>query len=221
MSRFSFLNVGLALLTVTAAASATTFRFDTAPFAGTDVLNIPGRQVVGGEDFLSFDTAQDVFSLDGRPFNVGGPVHFLNSVAGRLPDGGFNIVVLETFDDDNNPQTPFGAGNAANLIADRITTPEAGFFVYFNQGLDLARLVYSTDLSSNTADLQILARMLNLTGAEGRSRLVGFTAANFRITGAVTGAVPEPSTLWMVAPAFGLITPFVLRRKRGRRAVQS
>lgn len=217
MSGFSILNVGLALFTMAASASATTFRFDTAPFAGTNVLNIPGRQVVGGEDFLSFNTAEDVFSLDGRPFHVSGPVHFINSVAGRLPAGGLNVVVLETFDDDNNPLTPFGAGNAANLIADRITTPGPGFFVYFNQSLNLPRLVYSTDLSSNTADLQILARMLNLTGAAGRSGLVGFTGANFTIT----GSVPEPSALSMAGLAFGLIAPFALRKRRGRRAVHS
>ena len=32
-----------------------------------------------------------------------------------------------------------------------------GFFIYFNSGLDLPRLVYSTDLSDNTADLKVLA----------------------------------------------------------------
>jgi hypothetical protein len=109
-----------------------------------------------------------------------------------------NVVVLETFDDDNNPLTPFGAGNAANLIAARITAPGPGFFIYFNQGLNLPRLVFSTDLNDNTADLKILARMLNLTGASGRDALETFTASNFTLTTDESSTVPEPSTLLLL-----------------------
>src|SRR3954462_11328529 len=161
--RHSFLYcLGAALSLFSAAASANTFRFDTDPFAGTNVLNTPGRQVVGGENFISFSISQDVFSLESTVFGVAGPVNFANASAANLSGQGLNVVVLESFDNDNNAATPFGAGNAADLIAGRITTPGAGFFIYFNQGLDLPRLVYSTDLSSSSADLKILARMLNL-----------------------------------------------------------
>jgi hypothetical protein len=175
---------------------AATFRFDDVPFAGTNVLTTPGRQVVGGEDFLSFAIGADVYSLDPAAFGVNGPVSFVNDVAAGVPSGGVNVVVLQSFDDDANALTPFGAGNAANLIADQISTPGAGFFIYFNQGLDLPRLVFSTDLSDRNADLQILARMLNLTGQSGRNQIPNFTAANFDIS---PTTVPEPSTLSMIA----------------------
>src|SRR5205085_1567087 len=138
---------------------ASTFRFDTDPFAGTNVLNTPGRQVIGGEDFLSFSISRDVFSMNTAAFGVSGPVNFVNALAPNIPAGGVNVVVLDSFDNDNNPLTPFGAGQAADLIANQITTPGAGFFVYFNQSLDLPRLVFSTDLNDNNADLKILARM--------------------------------------------------------------
>ena len=212
--RRSIYTLGLAVLLLSLAASATTFSFDTDPFAGTPVLGVPGRQIVGGEQFISFSPGRDVFQFSSPAFGVSGPVNFVNSTAQGVPSGGVNVVVLETFDDDNNPLTPFGAGQAANLIADRITTPGAGFFIYFNQSLDLPRLVYSTDLSSNTSDLKILARMLNLNGAEGKNELPDFTADNFEITTA-TNAVPEPASLLMMSTGLLGVGGVLRRRIRG------
>jgi hypothetical protein len=201
--RFStFYGVAIVLITLSSAASATTFTFDQAPFAGTDVRNIPGRQIVGGEQFISFSPATDIFSLESTVFGVGSDLKFANGLVSALPQSA-NVVVLETLDDDNNPLTPFGAGQAADLIASRITTPGPGFFIYFNQSLNLPRLVYSTNLSSNTADLQILARMLNLFGAEGQNALPNFTAANFEITTA-TSAAPEPASLLLLLSALAV-----------------
>jgi hypothetical protein len=206
--------IAFAVAAMCSAAHATTFTFDKDPFAGTNVLNTPGRQIIGGEDFLSFSTSRDIFSLESTVFGTGNTVNFVNSTAPNIPSSGVNIVVLETFDNDNNPLTPFGAGNAADLIASEITTPGPGFFVYFNQSLNLPRLVFSADLSDNNADLKVLARMLNLTGQDGRNALPTFTAANFAITTTATAA-PEPSSLSMFG-AFGLIGAgySVLRRKR-------
>src|SRR5262245_27780760 len=133
----SFCYMVLLLVAMCSTAHATTFRFDTDPFANTNVLNIPGRQIIGGEEFISFSTGSDVFSLDPAVFGMGSSVNFVNASASVIPASGVNVVVLQTFDDDNNPLTPFGAGNAANLIADRVTTPGPGFFIYFNQSLDL------------------------------------------------------------------------------------
>jgi len=204
--------IGIALGVICSTAHATTFTFDKDPFAGTNVLNTPGRQIVGGEDFINFSIATDVFSLDPTVFGTEGTVNFINALAPDIPAGGVNIVVLETFDNDNNPLTPFGAGNAADLIANQITTPGAGFFIYFNQTLDLPRLVFSTDLSDGKADLKVLARMLNLNGQTGRDALPTFSASNFTMT----SAVPEPSSLTMMA--FGLIGVgcCVLKRNQSR-----
>jgi len=196
MHRFAFYCAG-ALLALCSTAHATTFRFDTDPFAGTNVLNTAGRQVVGNEDFINFSIPTDTFSLESSVFGVTGPLNFVNATAPLLPATGVNVVVLQSFDDDANPLTPFAAGNAANLIADKITSPGAGFFIYFNQGLDLPRLVYSTDLSDNSADLKILARMVNLTGDSGRNAVPTFSAANF----ALTTAVPEPSSFFGILAA--------------------
>jgi hypothetical protein len=198
MRRFVCGCIGIALVALCSTAEASTFRFDDDPFAGTNVRNTPGRQIVGGELFISFLTPTDLFSFDPAAFGVNGPVHFVNGVAANVPASGVNVVVLQTFDDDANPLTPFGAGNAANLIAGQITTPGAGFFIYFNQGLDLPRLVFSTDLDDPNADLKILARMLNLTGQNGRNALAGFTADNFEIT---SKDVPEPASLALFGAA--------------------
>lgn len=214
MRRFAVHYIGIAFVALSATAHASTFTFDTDPFAGTNVRNDPGRQIVGGENFVVFSPGQDVFSLDSKVFGVGGTVNFVNESADLPLPGGVNVVVLETFDDDNNPGTPFGAGNAANLIASKITTPGPGFFIYFNQSLDLPRLVYSTDLSDTNADLKILARMLNLTGAEGRNAMPDFTAADFAFTPAVS-TVPEPSSFFMML-VVGVAGMSIYRSKRVR-----
>jgi hypothetical protein len=175
----------VALFALGTTANATVFTFNTAPFAdqaGQDAANTPGRQVVGGEPNITFSISDDVFALDQGAFGVGGQVQFINSLTGNLPSNGVNIIVVQ----DTSP-LPFAAGVAANLIAEKITEDGAGFFVYFNSGLDAARLVFSPNLNDNTVDLRVLARMTNLDDA---SVLPGFTEANFTIV-----PVPEPATL--------------------------
>jgi hypothetical protein len=200
----------IALFTVSGMLNAAVIRFDSDPFAGSTALTTPGRQVVGNEPSIAFSIPADVFSLDPAVFNVVSAVLFANDVAANLPTTGVNVVVLQTLDNDANPATLFGAGNAADLIAAQITSPGPGFFIYFNQNLNLPRLVYSTDLSINTADLKILARMPNLTGQT--AALPTFTASNFEIT-----AVPEPSTgVLMTAAAALWACGYGLRRRRYR-----
>jgi hypothetical protein len=213
MRHNTFYCIAVVLLALNSIANASTFRFDTDPFAGTNVLTTPGRQIVGGESFISFSTAADVFSLESTVFGVGSTVNFVNAPASALPATGVNVVVLESFDDDNNLLTPFGAGQAANLIAGQVATPGAGFFIYFNQALDLPRLVYSTDLSSQTSDLKILARMLNLNGAAGRNLMPTFTESNFTIT-TTEAAVPEPVSGLLTLPALSALFFYARRRSR-------
>jgi len=84
MRQLTLYCIGAALLALCPAAPATTFTYNTEPFAGTNVLNTPGRQLVGGEDFLSFFVASDVFSIDAVAFGVAGPVRFVDSTAANL-----------------------------------------------------------------------------------------------------------------------------------------
>lgn len=203
-------HVLIAFFAFSTSISAATFNFLTDPFAGSDALTTPGRQIVAGEPSISFNTASDVLTFDLATFGVSS-LNVANNVIGSIPATGANVIVLETFDNDANAATPFGAGNAAALIAAQITSSAPGFFIYFNSGLDLPRLVYSTDLSENTADLKILARMTNLTGQAGRDTLPSFNASNF-------AATPEPSSFLLIAAACALGVSGYARRRRYDRA---
>ena len=206
--------VGIAFALLFAAAtpvSAATIEFLTDPFEGSTAPTDPGRQVVGNEAFIVFDIATDVFVFDPIAFGLS-EISFANDVVGNLPATGINTVVLQTFDNDGDPATAFNAGIAANLIAAQFTSPGPGFFIYFNSGLDLARLVYSTDLSDNTADLKVLARMTNLAGQSGRDAFPTFTADNFDVNPV---AVPEPASLSLMTVA-GILSAYRARRNRRR-----
>lgn len=195
---------------VAGAASASTIVFNTDPFANTSALTTPGRQIVGAETFLpSFSIASDVFAFDPQVFGVSS-LTFFTGVANAIPQG-TNVVVLQSVDDDNNPATGFGAGAAANLIATQLTTPGPGFFVYMNSALDLRRLVYSTDLNDPTADLKILARILDPTGAAAIATLPTFTANNFALAAPATVSAPISAALFGAALAIG---GFARRRRR-------
>jgi hypothetical protein len=146
--------------------------------------------VVGNELFTTFNIATDVFAFSAAAFGINS-ISFANGAASSLPSTGVNTIVLQNF------ETPFGAGTAADLIAAQLTSPTPGFFIYFNSGLDVARLVYSTDLSTSTSDLKVLARLTNLTGQTGRDAFSTFTAANFQIA----ATVPEQGSPLILALA--------------------
>jgi PEP-CTERM motif len=197
-----------------ASAQATTFTFAGDPFAGSVAPTTAGRQIVAGEPSITFSTPADIFAFDQSFFAfVSSAAGFANGTIGSIPSVGTHVAVLRTFDDDANAATAFGAGNAANLLAAQISTPGAGLFVYFNSGLNLARLVYSADLSDNTADLKILARMTNLAGPDGQAGLAQFTADNFALS---TAPVPEPDTFLLLGSGLALLGAMARRSPRRR-----
>src|SRR6187402_1001265 len=138
---------GVLIVAWNGAAAAASISFGIDPFEGSPVRSIPGRQVVGGEFFIAFNTAAEAFVFSGPAFGLS-QIRFANGPTSSISSDA-NVAVLRTTDNDNNPLTPFGAGNAADLLATRVTVAGPGLFVYFNSSLNLARLVYSDDLSSN------------------------------------------------------------------------
>ena len=177
--------IAVLFLTLNTNADAATISFSTDPFAGSTALTTPGRQVVGGELFTAFDIGADVFEFNTFVFGID-EILFANDLAGNLPTSDVNVVVLQSLDNDGDPLTPFGAGNAANLIAAQITEPGPGFFIYFNSGLNLPRLVFSTDLSENTVrsentrPLDRLQRSAGCASDIHRSELLGDASAGAR-----------------------------------------
>lgn len=203
---------GVLLVAWNTVAAASSINFDIDPFEGSTVRSTSGRQVVGGELFIGFQTATQSLVFNGPAFGLS-ELRFANGAIGSIPSNA-NVIVLQTLDNDNNPLTPFGAANAADLLAGRITVHGPGLFVYFNSSLNLPRLVYSDDLASNTADLKILARMLLLNGQTGlaaANELPAFAASNFELRDA--SSVPEPSGSLMLAGGIVLIGLRVVQRR--------
>ena len=187
------------------AAHAATIAFETDPFAGSTALSTPGRQVVGGEPFFVFDPAVDQILIDPVVFGVTPPLVAFSGLTTGLTNG-FNVIAVGDLDADAVlAGNQMNAGLAANLIADAVTDPGAGFFFYFNSGLNLVRFVYSTDLSDNTADLKVLARFTNLSGTTGEQALARL--------GPQVGVVPEPNVWALMVAGFGLAGA-ALRRGR-------
>lgn len=196
----------LALVASTVAAPAAVIDINNNLLAATPDANPDARVVVGNGaiNLAAFDVLADVFRLDLAAFGVTGPIDFVNATAAGLTGSTANVIVLQDSDNDANPATAFNAGTAANLIAAALNIDGPGFFVYFNQTLNINRLVFSANLNVNTADLQILAAIQSPTGAEAIAALPTFSASNF-------AAVPLPASLPMLLA--GLLGLRALRRR--------
>jgi Ca2+-binding RTX toxin-like protein len=173
------LNGGSGSDTITGGDGSDSVVFDGDPFKGADVSS-PGRQIVGGEDFIEdFDFAEDQYLIDGADFGVTDLTFAsvdANAPGATVPTDA-NVIVLLNSDDDR--ALPFGAGTAADQIADLVTDDGAGFFVYSNSFLGVNRLVYSENLNDEDADLSILARQVDLVGQDAIDALSAFSADNF------------------------------------------
>jgi hypothetical protein len=167
--------------------------FNTDPFGSVDPDD-DVREIVNVQVPITFDPATDVILFD--PALVGfSDVSFARGLSSSLPTTGVNAVVVL--------DQPAAAGTAHAAIANQITDSRPGFFIYFNTGLDLPRLVFARDLGDPNADIAILARMVNLTG--NFPAMQTFTAANF-------AAIPEPSTALLMSG--GLLACVLAVRRR-------
>jgi hypothetical protein len=190
------------LLMLVASINAATVTFVTNPLTGSAAETTAGRQIVNGANggpVRSFDPAADVITFNPAAFGVDS-VQFVNgdTTAPGFPTGGITVAAV---------LNASAAGQAADRLAEVITEPGAGFFMYFNAGLNVPRLVFSADLNDPDADLAILARFDNLLGQTGI--LSSVQASNF-------APIPEPSSLLMSSGALAGVCVLALRRRRTR-----
>ena len=153
------------------------------PFEGRDV-SAPEREIIAdNQDLITdFDFAEDKYRFNAIDFDVDGDVNFTAvdaNAEGASIAPGTNVVAVLNSNDANDPNAPFAAGTAANQIAELTTEDGAGFFAYFNSGLELNRVVYSTNLNDASADLNVISQQTDLTGARAINALNDFSADNF------------------------------------------
>lgn len=169
--------------TLTGGAGHDAFVVDGLPFDGADV-SAAGRQIVGNEDFIAdYEIGVDRTVIVAADFGLSSTLGFVSidgNVGGTIA-AGTNVVVLTNADNDNDPSTPFLAGTAAAQLAPLVSQAGPGFFLYFNSNLQLNRLVYSTDLSSASADLKIINRLTDAVGQDAIDALSRFSAADFEL----------------------------------------
>jgi serralysin len=175
------LNGGAGIDTLSGGEGWDCFVFDGPRFNGGNVNETDNvRQVINAPDIIKdFNVWQDQIQLDQSDFGIGNDINFFSGTAAGLPESGVNLIILHDIDNDGNAATPFNAGAAASLIAANVDTGGAGFFVYFNSALQFDRLVYSSDLSSATADISVVANLTNLSGQTGLDALHQLSAMNF------------------------------------------
>lgn len=192
-------------VTLAGSASAADTLFNSDPFAGSSARPEDGvRTIVSNKqlNLPAFDVSNDRFVFYPSAFSLSSGLSFANGLSGSLPTSGVNLIVIQ------DTGTSFNAGQAANAIANAVTADGAGFFVYHNVLLGMNRLVYSTNLNVNTADLAVLARIEAPFGTEALQALSGFSANNF----ALTSAVPEPASLALLLMGLGVVAVRAQRR---------
>lgn len=194
----------------------------------------------------SFDIATERFLLDTQVFQINGPLVFANAVGGNpglsgtaLDNPGTfareaNFIVLQNFDNNDTNGFPanwdnsFNARRALEAIAANTDGDRAGFFMYWNEGLGVNRLAYTSNLNNGAASLQILfaqnsanllSNTVDLRDGGANVGLRGEANANFNLLSSFSASnvavVPEPSSL---AFLLGGVPLALLRRVRRRTA---
>lgn len=175
--------------TLTGGAGEDVFAFTDDPFNREDV-SAAGRQVVleqddvtdfnFDDDVLVFDTSSNGFDIVGQGQGNAPLFQSLDATEpGAMIESGVSIIVLENTDDDSDANTPFNAAVAADQIAGLTDEDGAGFFIYHNSALEQNRLVFSSNLNSVEADLNILAVFSNNVGQDAVDALQDFDADSF------------------------------------------
>lgn len=141
----------------------------------------------------------DVFRFLLSAFGIEDGLDFISAAAGRLPAAGVNLIVLQDTEDASG--AGLNAGSAANLIAAEIETDAPGFFIYFNAGLRINRLVFSENLNLATADLAILAAISNPKDEQAIAELPAFSNFNFASFAEDAAQVPLPASAWLLTAA--------------------
>ncbi|VEP11362.1 conserved hypothetical protein [Hyella patelloides LEGE 07179] len=173
------LNGSNGLDTLVGGQGSDSFVFDDDPFKGDQnvIADDDVRQVVNQPYELDdFTIADDLFVIDAQDFNIEGSVELVNGTIDELTGlaqgvTDANVVVVQ--DGFAN------AGAAASAIAETGVAQDAGAFVYFNENLQINRLVYSEDLGVGTADISILGNINTLNGDDALNALPEFSEDNF------------------------------------------
>ena len=186
MTRHLTRYLAIGLLAFSTTAWPATVVFDVDPSVATP--NVP----------IEFNIATDVLSFDPTIFGLN-QILFASGLDSELPTTGVNTVVIQ------NTGTPFLAGIAQDLIANRIEDSGPGFFVYFNTNLQQPRLVFVNDLGDPDSAFTVLARFPNLAFSD----MPSFQASNF-------AAIPEPSSFVLMSAGAALALARTLRRRRMR-----
>ncbi|VEP13213.1 conserved hypothetical protein [Hyella patelloides LEGE 07179] len=173
------LNGSNGLDTLIGGEGSDSFVFDDDPFKGNPnvVADDDVRQVVNQPYELDdFTIADDLFVIDAQDFNIEDSVEFVNGTIDELTglaQGGTDANIVVVQDGFAN------AGAAASAIAETGVAQDAGAFIYFNENLQINRLVYSEDLGVGTADISILGNINTLNGDDALNALPEFSEANF------------------------------------------
>lgn len=146
------------------------------PFLGMNV-SADGKQIVNQPDELKdFCIAKDCFLLNAADLGINRQLTFISGTATELTASSVkdaNVVVIQGIFTS--------ASAAASAIAQTGSAHGPGAFIYFNENLQINRLVYASDLGNQDTELSTLANIRSLTGEAALNALPTFSVNNFTL----------------------------------------